>query len=112
MTSADCQRTDICAIVPCYNEARSIRCIVSEIREHLATVLVVDDGSSDATIHEAETAGAIVLKQSHNMGKGAALKAGFAWAAEHNFKAAITLDGDGQHDTGEIPLFLKAFDAD
>ncbi len=104
-------RTDICAIVPCYNEARSIRRIVSEVRERIAAVLVVDDGSTDATVHEAQEGGAVVLKQPHNMGKGAALKAGFAWASEHGFKAAMTLDGDGQHDTAEIPLFLNCFDA-
>ncbi|MEI6231816.1 MAG: glycosyltransferase family 2 protein [Planctomycetota bacterium] len=104
-------RADICAIIPCYNEGRTIRQIVLDVREKLATVLVVDDGSTDATIREAEAAGAVVLKQPRNMGKGAALKAGFAWAAEHGFQAALTLDGDGQHAVDEIPLFVNAFDA-
>lgn len=103
-------RKDICALIPCFNEARAIARVVSGVREHLATVLVVDDGSSDATAREAESAGAIVLCQPRNLGKGAALKAGFAWAAEHGFRAALTLDGDGQHDTTEIPLFLDEFD--
>ncbi len=104
-------RSDVCAIIPCFNEGRTIRTIVAHVRDILATVLVIDDGSSDSTIAEAEAAGATVLKQPRNMGKGAALKAGFAWAAEHGFVAALTLDGDGQHDTHEIPLFLKAFDS-
>ncbi len=103
-------RIDVCAIIPCFNEARKIREIVAEVRETIAAVLVIDDGSSDATALEAEAAGAIVLKQPRNMGKGAALKAGFAWASERGYRAALTLDGDGQHDTAEIPLFLNAFD--
>jgi len=92
------------------NEARSIRRIVSEVSQHLDSVLVVDDGSTDATSREAEAAGATVIRQPRNLGKGAALKAGFAWAAEHGYQAALTLDGDGQHDTSEIPLFLQKYD--
>ena len=103
-------RTDDCAIIPCFNEGRTIRQIVANVRDTIGTVLVIDDGSKDATALEAQAAGAIVLKQPRNMGKGAGLKAGFAWAAEHGFEAALTLDGDGQHDTREIPLFLNAFD--
>jgi len=102
-------RNDVCAIIPCFNEARSIARIVAGVRQHLAMALVVDDGSTDATAREAERAGAIVLKQPRNLGKGAALKAGFAWAAERGYRAALTLDGDGQHDTNEIPLFLSEF---
>jgi glycosyltransferase involved in cell wall biosynthesis len=103
-------RDEICAVIPCFNEGRSIRRIVSEVREHLATVLVIDDGSTDATVREAQAAGAIVLRQPRNLGKGAALKAGFARAAEQGFRAVLTLDGDGQHDTSEIPLFVDAFE--
>jgi glycosyltransferase involved in cell wall biosynthesis len=50
-----------------------------------------------------------VIRLACNQGKGAALKAGFAWALERKFRAALTLDGDGQHDTDEIPLFVEAF---
>lgn len=112
MTVQQHPRTDICAIIPCYNEGRTIRQIVADVRETIATILVIDDGSRDATILEAEAAGATVIAQPRNMGKGAALKTGFAWAAEHGFVAALTLDGDGQHDTREIPLFLNAFDTE
>lgn len=111
LISSGSVRNDICAVIPCFNEGRSIRRIAAEVRERLGNVLVVDDGSSDATAREAEAAGALVLRQPRNMGKGAALKAGFAWAAENGFRAVLTLDGDGQHDTSEIPLFLDAFDS-
>jgi glycosyltransferase involved in cell wall biosynthesis len=75
----------------------------------VAEVLVVDDCSTDETASEARAAGAAVLIHHRNLGKGAALKTGFAAAAGRGFQAAVTLDGDGQHDTTEIPLFLEAY---
>lgn len=71
-------------------------------------VLVVDDGSTDATAAEAEAAGASVLGQRPNQGKGAALRAGFRWASDRGYDAVVTLDGDGQHDPAAIPAFLAA----
>jgi glycosyltransferase involved in cell wall biosynthesis len=71
-------------------------------------VLVVDDGSKDATAAEGEEAGADLVIQRPNQGKGAALRAGFRWALERGFDAVVTLDGDGQHDPGSIPAFLAA----
>lgn len=103
-------REDICAVIPCFNEARHIRRVASAARAFVHTVLVVDDGSTDATSSEAEAAGVQVLRLLRNQGKGAALKAGFAWAAERHFSAAITLDGDGQHDPAEIQAFFDAYD--
>jgi glycosyltransferase involved in cell wall biosynthesis len=103
-------RGDICAVIPCFNEGRTIRRIAAAVRAHLATVIVVDDGSSDSTASEALAGGATVLKQARNCGKGAALKLGFAWATENGFRAALTIDGDGQHDVDEVPLFLAAYD--
>jgi len=57
----------------------------------------------------AEGAGATVIVQAPNQGKGAALRAGFRWAIEHEIEAVVTLDGDGQHDPAEIPGFLGAY---
>jgi glycosyltransferase involved in cell wall biosynthesis len=71
--------------------------------------LVVDDGSRDNTADFAEAAGAIVLRQTPNQGKGAALRAGFRWALDDGYDAVITLDADGQHDPTEIPKFLSLF---
>jgi glycosyltransferase involved in cell wall biosynthesis len=103
-------RRDVCAIIPCYNEARSIGRIVRLVKVHLGEVIVIDDCSTDFTAAEARSAGAIVISHPRNQGKGVALKTGFAEAAARKFTAAVTLDGDGQHDTTEIPLFLEAFD--
>jgi len=98
-----------CAIIPCFNESRSIGRIVRAAHEHVDTVLVIDDCSTDDTQQQAEVAGAVVVRHPHNQGKGVALKTGFRYAAAQGFAAAVTLDGDGQHDTAEIPLFLEAF---
>jgi glycosyltransferase involved in cell wall biosynthesis len=82
--------------------------VVEGAGRHLP-VLVVDDGSSDDTAALAEAAGARVLRQSPNQGKGAALRAGFAAAIAEGAEAVITLDGDGQHDPAEIPAFLGSY---
>jgi glycosyltransferase involved in cell wall biosynthesis len=97
----------ILAVVPAHDEAARIERVVEGARRHLP-VLVVDDGSSDATAAVAEAAGARVLRQSPNQGKGAALRAGFKAALADGVEAVITLDGDGQHDPAEIPAFLEA----
>jgi glycosyltransferase involved in cell wall biosynthesis len=72
-------------------------------------VLVVDDGSADDTASVARAAGATVLEQRPNAGKGAALRAGFRRALDDGAEAILTLDGDGQHDPTEIPRFLAAW---
>jgi len=69
-------------------------------------VLVVDDGSPDAYPTEAARLGYNVVRHDTNMGKGEALKTGFAWALAHGYSGVVTLDGDGQHDPGLIPSFL------
>ncbi|GAP07578.1 MAG TPA: glycosyltransferase family 2 protein [Anaerolinea thermolimosa] len=107
MTSSPSPRA-ILAIIPAYNEASRIAPVIHAALKHLP-VLVVDDGSSDGTAQVAEEAGATVVRQTPNQGKGAALKAGFRYALEHGFEAMLTLDADGQHDPAEIPLFLDAY---
>jgi glycosyltransferase involved in cell wall biosynthesis len=68
----------------------------------------VDDGSSDRTAEAAERSGAIGIRHLENLGKGGALKTGFARVLADGFDAVITLDADGQHDPSEIPRFLRA----
>ena len=95
----------IYALIPGYNEAERIRAVIEATNAFLP-VLVVDDGSSDETASIAESAGATVLRQVPNQGKGAALKRGFRWAMENEADAVLMLDADGQHDPAEIPKFL------
>jgi glycosyltransferase involved in cell wall biosynthesis len=98
----------VLAVIPAHDEAARIRSVVDGARRHVE-VLVVDDGSSDETAQIAEAAGARVIRQSPNQGKGAALRAGFTAALESGAEAVITLDGDGQHDPSEIPTFLGTY---
>ena len=72
-------------------------------------MIVVDDGSTDDTAARAREAGATVIEQRPNQGKGAALRAGFAQAIATGHDAVLTHDGDGQHDPAEIPAFLAAW---
>ena len=100
----------ILALIPGYNEAPRIAAVVSAARVH-APVVVVDDGSTDDTAEVAERAGATVLRQRPNQGKGAALRTGFRYALDAGVEAAVTLDADGQHDPAEIPSFLATWAA-
>lgn len=101
----------VVGLIPAYNEADRIPGVVRATSVYLP-VLVVDDGSLDDTAARAEAAGATLLRQHPNQGKGAALKAGFRWALEEGYEAAVTLDADGQHDPMEIPKFLQVYEAD
>ena len=98
----------ILALIPAYEEGPRIGAVVEGARRHLP-VVVVDDGSTDDTAERAEAAGAMVLRQQPNAGKGAALRAGFRHALEAGAPAVVTLDADGQHDPAEIPAFLERF---
>jgi glycosyltransferase involved in cell wall biosynthesis len=101
----------VVALIPAHDEAPRIAAVIRATLRHLP-VLVVDDGSSDGTAAAAREAGATVLEQRPNRGKGAALQAGFARAIEDGAIAILTLDADGQHDPSEIPRFLHAWAAD
>lgn len=97
-------------LIPAYNEATRIAPVITAARAFLPA-LVVDDGSRDDTAAVAEAAGATVLRQNPNQGKGAALRAGLRWALDQGYEAVATLDADGQHDPAELPALLAAFQA-
>jgi glycosyltransferase involved in cell wall biosynthesis len=100
----------IIALIPAYDEGPRIGAVVEDARRHLP-VVVVDDGSQDDTADCARAAGATVLQQRPNAGKGAALRTGFLHALDSGAPAVVTLDADGQHDPDEIPAFLERFEA-
>src|SRR4029453_8206607 len=96
---------------PFPSEGPRIGAVVRGALGHLP-VIVVDDGSTDDTAARAREAGATVIAQRPNAGKGAALRAGFRPAPDAGYDAVLTLDADGQHDPAEIPAFLDAFAAE
>jgi glycosyltransferase involved in cell wall biosynthesis len=98
----------ILALIPAYNEGTRIEPVIAGASRYLP-VLVIDDGSSDDTVAVSKAAGALVLTQNPNQGKGAALRAGFRRALDEHFEAVVTLDADGQHDPAEIPTFLESY---
>lgn len=98
-------------VIPAYNEARRIGRVVAAVRQQVrCDVLVVDDGSSDATASEARQAGAISAKHATNLGYGAALQTGYRYALRHGYDAVVQLDGDGQHDAASIPRLLAGLE--
>ena len=106
-SAPDEPRGAIVAVIPAHNEGLRIGAVVREATRHLG-VIVVDDGSTDGTAAAAREAGASVIEQRPNQGKGAALRTGFRRALAEGATGIVTLDGDGQHDPAEIPRFLAA----
>jgi glycosyltransferase involved in cell wall biosynthesis len=98
-----------CVIIPAYHEEKQIRAVVQNVQRYIEHVVVVDDGSLDKTSSAAAAGGAHVIRHEHNMGKGAALNTGLAYAASRSFDFVITLDADGQHAPEDIPAFVTAY---
>lgn len=97
----------IVAIIPAHNEERCIGSVVLRARQYVRAVIVVDDGSHDATAAIAQAAGATVLRHAQNLGKGAALNTGFRAARSMAPDVVVVLDADGQHAAQQIPLLAK-----
>jgi glycosyltransferase involved in cell wall biosynthesis len=91
-------------VIPAYNEERFIGSIVLKAHRFADAVVVVDDGSVDATAEIAQAAGAIVVRHERNQGKGVTLNTGFRSARELAPDVVVTLDGDGQHLPEEMTL--------
>jgi glycosyltransferase involved in cell wall biosynthesis len=94
------------AVIPAYNEARSIAAVVDGVRGVVERVIVVDDGSSDGTAERARAAGADVIAQRGNRGKGTAVRMGLARVLADHFTHVLLLDGDMQHLPHEAAALL------
>jgi len=97
----------IIAAIPCFNEERCIGSVVLKTKKFVSGVVVIDDGSSDATADVAAEAGATVCKHDRNRGYGAAVRNALSKGRELGADVLVILDGDGQHDPGDIPRLIK-----
>src|SRR3954467_5435663 len=100
----------LCAIIPTYDNPRTLADVVARVRAHIADVVVVDDGSAEPARRIAEELAAAgrchVVFRSRNGGKGAAVKTGLGWARDHGFDYALQIDADLQHDPDDIPRLV------
>jgi glycosyltransferase involved in cell wall biosynthesis len=108
MADAKNMTMKILVIVPAYNEEKSLPGVVRDLRTHAAyaDVLVVDDGSGDATARVAAELGVPVLSMPFNLGIGGAMQAGYLYADRQGYDVAVQFDGDGQHLASEIGALL------
>jgi len=100
-------RLKIVAAIPCFNEERFIGSVVVKTKKYVDQVIVIDDGSADATGDVAAEAGAVVYRHDRNRGYGAAIRNALSKGRELEADVLVILDGDGQHDPGDIPGLIK-----
>jgi glycosyltransferase involved in cell wall biosynthesis len=100
--------------IPAWNEEDSIAAVIAGVRKALpdADLLVIDDGSVDATAQRARGAGALVASLPFNQGLGAALQTGYLHALREGYEFCAHLDADGQHPPAEVARLLKEVYAD
>ena len=97
---------DYVAVIPAYNESGTIHAVAARTLTHIDRVVVVDDGSGDETVESLRELPVTLLRHPRNLGKAAALWRGMQYAVAQGATAVITLDGDGQHDPGDIPALI------
>ena len=101
------RKPKIVAAIPCFNEARCIGSVVLKAKKFVDAVVVIDDGSTDATAEIVAEAGAVIHRHDQNQGYGASIRSAFAKGRQLNADILVTLDGDGQHDPSDIPNLVK-----
>ncbi len=94
------------AVIPAYNEEKTIGEILEKVKLFVNKIIVVNDGSKDKTAEMAGQCGVQVINHIINRGLGAALRTGFSAAARENADIIITLDADGQHNPEDIPKLI------
>ena len=97
------------AVIPCFNEGRTIGDIVRRCKKYVDEVIVVDDNCTDNTGEEAEINGACVNQRIGGKGPGLSNIIGYKWAVDLGAEYIVALDGDGQHDPDDIPNLLRQF---
>lgn len=100
---------DVWIAIPAFGEARTIVAVAQRALAQCPRVIVVDDGSKDATAALVQDQPVTLLRHSSNQGKGASLRTAFEYALALGARCVVTLDGDGQHDPADVPHVLAAW---
>ena len=101
------ERNDILAVIPTYNNEKTLARVIGDVRRYCTDVLVVNDGSTDSTAGIIAGAGVGSISYAPNRGKGYALRRALRYAAEHGYRYMLTIDSDGQHYASDIPKFVE-----
>ena len=101
-------RARVYVVIPAYNEGPVISRVVTEVKRAGHAVVVVVDGSSDATADQARAGGAVVIRHPFNLGQGAALQTGIDYALAQAAEFIVTFDADGQHRLSDISRLVEA----
>ena len=103
------RKTQTCVIIPTFNNAKTLAGVIDDVMRFTDQVIVVNDGSTDETLTVlANYPNLQLLSYNNNVGKGWALREGFRRALKLGYQNAITIDADGQHYAGDLPLFIEA----
>ncbi len=105
--AAQLPRASTFVVVPAYNEEATLGPVVRDLKRGWPRVVVIDDGSLDATAEAAAEAGAEVLRHAVNRGQGAALQTGFSYSLAAGAEIVVTFDADGQHPTDELERLVE-----
>lgn len=100
-------RNDILAVIPTYNNEKTVARVIADVRRYCAHVLVVNDGSTDSTAQILAAEGVGTISYAPNRGKGYAIRRALRYAEEHGYRYMITIDSDGQHFASDIPKFVE-----
>lgn len=98
----------VAVVIPALNEERAIRGVIQSVLGICPHVILVDDGSTDATLERVADLPITVIRHAMPLGKGQGLRDGFRKARELGFDAVVAMDGDGQHLAADIPRLLAA----
>ncbi|KRG63603.1 dolichyl-phosphate mannose synthase [Stenotrophomonas humi] len=106
--SARLSPDNVAVVIPALNEALRIREVIQSALDYFPHVILVDDGSDDSTTQCVADLPVIVLRHPQRMGKGHALRSGFAEATRRGLRGVLTMDGDGQHSASDLPRLLDS----
>jgi glycosyltransferase involved in cell wall biosynthesis len=106
--AADQHSGSLAIVIPAWNEQSTIQAVVTEAMTYHpgATIVVVNDGSTDSTAALARAAGAVLIDLPVNLGVGGAMRAGYKYADREGYDWAVQLDADGQHDPAHVATLL------